>query len=140
MQRYWILAAIIIGMAVIAAVLGVVAVLLRQRHDGALPEPRHPPVPANADRAALVELCIDLGDRIDNPALLERLTRTLADVGISTVPTEDAMLDPAQHRVVDRTVATDPELHNRIATTERRGYLDHGQLLRPADVTVYHVG
>ncbi|MDP9220329.1 MAG: nucleotide exchange factor GrpE [Actinomycetota bacterium] len=91
-------------------------------------------------RDSLVKTCIGIGDGVDNPAVRERLTRALAEVGVLAVHPDGELFDPARHRAVDRVPAADPALHNRVASTERLGYLDHGLLLRPADVTVYQVG
>lgn len=142
MRAFGTVEAIILEMALVCVVLAVIAAQLRRGGGSPQPKAREPrsETANHTDRAALVELCLDLGDRIDNPALLERLLRTLAEVGVTAVYGDGAVLDPVQHRVVDRVAATDPALHNRVASTERPGYLDRGRLLRPADVTVYHVG
>lgn len=90
-------------------------------------------------RDSLVQACIGLGDSVDNPAVRERLTRALAEIGVLAMVPDGELFDPAWHRAVDRVAAADPTLHNRVAGTQRLGYVDHGRLVRPADVTVYQV-
>jgi hypothetical protein len=91
----------------------------------------------SAHRDVLVQLCVELHDAVDRPALRERLIRTLESVGVRRIDSDGAVFDAAHHLALDRVPCGDPTLHNRVAATERAGYLDRGVLLRPAEVTVY---
>lgn len=100
-----------------------------------------PAVPTTpvAERAALVELCIDLADRLDTagPGLRARVHRGLADVGVVAVEPDGLPFDGAQHDAVDREPTDDPARDRTVASTERAGYLDRGRLLRRPEVVVY---
>ena len=93
----------------------------------------------STERAALVELCIDLADRLrtDGPGLRARLHRGLADVGVVPVEPDGLPFDGAHHDAVDREPTPDPARDRTVASTERTGYLDHGRVLRRPEVVVY---
>ncbi len=135
----------VLAIVIIAIGVGVTAALPRPAAATPAPAPQPPASPihtgpaAAQQRDALVRLCIDLRDSVGNPALLERVTRALFEVGVVALSPEGMLFDPGQHRAVDRVPSADPALHNRIASTERPGYVDRGTLLRPAEVTVYQV-
>ncbi|MDD7938018.1 nucleotide exchange factor GrpE [Actinomycetospora lutea] len=92
-----------------------------------------------SERAALVELCIDLADRLRTagPGLRARLHRGLADVGVVPIEPDGLPFDGAHHDAVDREPTADPARDRTVASTERTGYLDHGRLLRRPEVVVY---
>jgi hypothetical protein len=91
------------------------------------------------ERAALVELCIDLADRLGAtaPGLRARLHRGLADVGVVPIEPDGELFDGARHDAVDREPTADPARDRTVASTERAGYSDHGTLLRRPEVVVY---
>jgi hypothetical protein len=140
---------VLLALLLTAAGLAATASLGRPEPVRAAPAPARPapaspasavdPAPAQ-QRDSLVRLCVELYDGLDNPALRERLARALAEVGVVAVQADGMVFDPRQHRAIGRVTATDPALHNLVASTERPGYADHGQLLRPADVSVFQVG
>ena len=98
-----------------------------------------PPTSQATERAALVELCVDLADRLrtTGPGLRARLHRGLADVGVVAVEPDGLPFDGAHHDAVDREATTDPARDRTVASTERTGYLDHGRVLRRPEVVVY---
>lgn len=140
------LAVLLLALVLIAAGLGAM-VLFDRVTPGRLYQPPTPDPAAypaldgemTQQRDSLVQACIGLGDSVENPAVRERLTRALAEVGVLAMRADGELFDPAWHRAVDRVGAADPLLHNRVAGTARVGYVDHGRLVRPADVTVYQV-
>jgi len=100
-------------------------------------------VPARTDpvgeRAALVELCIDLADRLRTtaPGLRARAHRGLAEIGVVALEPDGLPFDGALHDAVDREPTTDPARDRTIASTERTGYADRGHVLRRPEVVVY---
>jgi hypothetical protein len=92
------------------------------------------------DRAGLVAACVDLVDQVPSEALRHRMRDALRVAGVETVSAEDgAAFDGDRYRAVDRVPTKDPELHNRIAGTERPGYIDRGRTLREPEVLVYRL-
>ncbi|MEJ2888563.1 nucleotide exchange factor GrpE [Actinomycetospora aeridis] len=98
-----------------------------------------PPTAPATDRAVLVELCIDLADRLRTtaPGLRARVHRGLADVGVVAIEPDGQPFDGTHHDAVDREPTTEPARDRTVASTERAGYLDHGLLLRRPEVVVY---
>jgi hypothetical protein len=93
------------------------------------------------DRGELINSVIDLADRLRDrqPGLWKAANRHLADVGVQAYEADGEAFDPARHHAVgyqETGVARD---HLKIASTERCGYSDHGQVLRAPDVIVYRV-
>lgn len=87
---------------------------------------------------SLADALIEVRDRIDNPALSERIGTALQSAGWYTVDPTGAPFDPERHRSVDRDSTDDPSLHRTVAITERLGYQDaSGNLLRIPEVVVY---
>ena len=72
-------------------------------------------------------------------ALREQLLDALATVGVTPI---DASIgeefDSSRHHAVGRVVTNDPGSHNRVAGTERYGYVDRGKRLRYPDVLVFN--
>ncbi|GLZ44911.1 hypothetical protein Acsp06_10960 [Actinomycetospora sp. NBRC 106375] len=91
------------------------------------------------DRTVLVDLCIDLADRLRDtgPGLRARLHRGLAEVGVLPIEPDGRPFDRAEHDAVDREPTADPARDRTVASTERTGYLDHGRVLRRPEVVVY---
>ncbi len=98
-----------------------------------------PPREPAAERAALIELCIDLADRLreTSPALRARLHRGLAEVGVHPLEPDGAPFDRTRHDAVDREPTTDPARNRTVASTELTGYLDRGRVLRRPGVVVH---
>jgi len=98
-----------------------------------------PPADAGTERAALVELCIDLADRLreTGPALRTRLHRGLAEVGVIPLEPDGSPFDRGRHDAVDREPTDDPARDRTVASTELTGYLDRGRVLRRPGVVVY---
>jgi hypothetical protein len=92
------------------------------------------------DRKALVEGLIELGDLLDSPALMRRVTDALGAAGVEAVDVAGERFDPARHRAVDRVATGDPDAHGLIVETERLGYVDRGRHTRLPEVAVYHHG
>jgi hypothetical protein len=91
------------------------------------------------DRATLVAGCLELSDLAPEDPVRELVAVALARVGVVPVTGEGEVFDPRRHRAIGRVVTTDAALHRRVAATQRPGYLDHGQLLRPPMVSVYRL-
>lgn len=84
--------------------------------------------------AALVEV----RDRVDNPAVTEKIAAALERGGWFAIDPAGARFDPASHRAVDREPTDDPALHGTVASTERLGYQDAaGTVLRNPEVVVH---
>lgn len=88
--------------------------------------------------ATLVEVAIDVRDRVGNPVLADRLGSALASVGVSTLDPTGELFDPRVHTAVDRTPTDDKSLHDHVASVERLGYHDPtGRFERLPEVVVY---
>jgi hypothetical protein len=98
-------------------------------------------VPAlSGDRDVLIAACVELGDLVPSESLRRRVRGALEQVGVHAVEVEQgATFDAAGSRVVDRVPTSDPGLNNRVARTERVGYVDRGHPLREPEVVVYTV-
>lgn len=91
------------------------------------------------DRAVLIDACIELADLVPSDALRQRARDALRAAGVEPVEADDgAAFDPSRFHVTDRVPTADTSLHNRVAATERPGYLDRGRKIRSAEVHVYH--
>jgi molecular chaperone GrpE (heat shock protein) len=89
-------------------------------------------------RRLLVAELIDLRDRVGSDALRDEIAARLRDVGVEELSvTQGEMFDASRHRGVDTVPVGDPGWNQRVASTERPGYSDAGQVLRPPEVTVY---
>lgn len=89
------------------------------------------------DRAALVQLCVELDDLLPNAALREKVRRGLRRAGVAASEPVGARFDPEQHRAVGTVATSDPALVRTIESVERPGFRDGGVELRPPDVVVY---
>jgi GrpE len=89
------------------------------------------------ERAALVELCIELDDLLTNEAMREKLRRGLRRIGVEAVEPEGARFDPEIHRAIGTATAPEANREGIIARVERAGFRDGGVELRPPEVIVY---
>ena len=117
-----------------------------------MPAPVPPPAPAGApapvlvpdrratdERRRLVELCIELSDRLaeENVALAGRLHRGLAEVGVQVVEPDGSLFDRREHDALDVEPAPSPRQVRIVASTARSGFVDRGEVLRRPGVVVY---
>ncbi len=94
--------------------------------------------PAARDREVLVRACVELSDSLTSEALSRRLRDALHRAGVQAVLVDEgAAFDATHARIVDRVPTDDPALDNRVAGTERPGYVDRGRILRVPEVMVY---
>jgi hypothetical protein len=92
------------------------------------------------DREILVGACVELADVVPSESLRRQLREALSAVGVEAVePALGSPFDAASYRIVDRVSTHDPAMRNRIAGTERPGYVDRGRPIRDAEVLVYSV-
>lgn len=132
-----------VGVVVLLIVGGALAWMLNERVRGGGGPPLSSSPGDRATRAAhdrdlLVAACVELGDLISSDSLRRRIREALHSAGVDAVQApEGAAFDPARYRVADRVSTQDPALCNRIAGTERAGYVDRGRTLREPEVLVY---
>lgn len=73
----------------------------------------------------------------DSPAGARAL-RTLRQVGVETIePTHGVAFDSRLHCVCGVVEAPDPSLVDSVAAVIRPGFVDHGTVLREADIQIY---
>lgn len=91
------------------------------------------------DRRKLVEGLIDLADRLRdrNPGLWRAANRRLEEVGVTAYLPDGEVFDSSRHNAVGHQETPLPVNHLTVASTERAGYLDRGEVLRVPDVIVY---
>jgi hypothetical protein len=89
------------------------------------------------ERRRLIEAAIDVSERVSSPALAQRLIVCLEDVGVEPISVDRERFDPRRHRAVARVPTTDTAKHNTVAETQRVGYRDGDEILRPPEVSVY---
>ena len=109
--------------------------------------PARSPAPAPAvldqraaeERRRLVELCIELSDRLadGNLALAGRVHRGLAEVGVEVVEPDGFLFDRREHDALHAEPAPSPEQVRTVASTARIGFVDRGEVLRRPGVVVY---
>ncbi|MDL5158944.1 nucleotide exchange factor GrpE [Actinomycetospora termitidis] len=94
---------------------------------------------AAEERRRLVELCIDLSDRLadENAALAGRLHQGLAEVGVRVVEPDGSVFDRREHDALDVEPAPSPQQVRTVASTARAGFVDRGEVLRRPGVVVY---
>jgi hypothetical protein len=99
------------------------------------------PGAAVAERARLVEACVDLGPalEINSPALWRRLRGQLARIGVEVIDPRGATVDHDRDVVLGVIPTADAALVGSIAQVTRFGYRDHGTTRRPAEVTVHRL-
>jgi len=94
---------------------------------------------ADRDRSILVEACIEVSDAVTSASLREELLEALERAGVKAVEVPPGEpFDPKRHRAAGRVPTAAPERENRVAETERPGFVDRGRRLRPPSVLVYH--
>jgi len=127
----------LIGVVVLLIVGCGLAWMVAERLPAAMPV-EGAPEPVLADREVLIAACVELGDLVPSDALRRRVRDALEQAGVHAVEVEQGTpFDPAASRVVDRVPTTDPDLNNRVAGTERVGYIDRGRRIREPEVVVY---
>jgi molecular chaperone GrpE len=139
----WIAVALLVVIGVAMAWL--LAGELRSQRRTGRPVVAPPPAASNGagahdarDRGLLVNACIEIGDLVPSESLRLRLREALHAAGVDALEADPGVrFDAAAYRVVDRVATTDPGLHNRIAATERAGYVDRGRRIREPEVLVY---
>lgn len=92
---------------------------------------------AAAERARLVELCVDLHERLPGEGLRERVTHTLEQVGVELLTGANERFDPLLHEAAGDTPTADEQLDDVVASTQRLGYRDHDRLVREPVVLIY---
>lgn len=96
------------------------------------------PAPAPDRSAGLVHALVDLGDRVPSQALRAEIAAALGRAGVRAVEIEAGRpFDAATMRGVGNQPAPDPSWVGRVASTERPGFVDGAQVIRPPDVVVY---
>ncbi|MGE3326133.1 MAG: hypothetical protein AB7N61_12085 [Acidimicrobiia bacterium] len=147
--------------AAVAGVLGVVvgvaaATVLGRRRRGvdrevrgssSLPAPSPSPVASNpmpppgaaVDRSArLIDVLIDLSDRVNSTALRTDIDDALAAAGVRRIDiAPGTAFDAATMRGVGTVPASDASRLGLVASMERCGYADAGRVIRVPDVTVH---
>lgn len=100
-----------------------------------------PPSPADAigDRRLLIDLVIYAFDRARTPAVQERLTAGLAQIGVQVLRPDGGPFDPGSHEAGGVLPTADPALHNVIAETESAGFRDGERIVREPVVVVYRL-
>jgi molecular chaperone GrpE len=94
---------------------------------------------AEQDRDLLVELCVDLHDRLSSAGLRDKLRLGLHRVGIQLVAAEGEPFNPVNHLALGEVETTEASLDGLVATTQRSGYRDRGRLAREPAVLVYRL-
>jgi molecular chaperone GrpE (heat shock protein) len=69
--------------------------------------------------------------------LREQVEDALAEVGVTAFTADGERFDPSRHEAAGVTPTDDPQRDGLVAETERYGYLDGGDLVRPARVVVW---
>lgn len=90
-----------------------------------------------AQRGALVNGCVKVRGLLDDQLLTGELDSALRDGGVTVFDDVGQLMDPVRHRVNGTVGAPDASAEGVVAQTVAPGYLDHGRVLRPADVLVY---
>lgn len=91
------------------------------------------------DRRLLIDLVIYAFDRARTPAIQQRLTAGLAQIGVQVVRPEGGPFDPATQEAGGVLPTADPALHNVIAETECAGFRDGERIVREPVVVVYRL-
>ena len=108
------------------------------RH-AAAPDRTASPVDTGADRRLLIDLVIYAFDRARTPAVQERLTAGLEQVGVQVVRPDGCPFDPGAQEAGGVLPTVDPALHNVIAETESAGFRDGDRMIREPVVVVYRL-
>ena len=91
------------------------------------------------ERAQLAELCVDIHDRVSSEGLRDKLRLGLKREGIEIVTSDSQWFDPEVHEALGRVDTTEEGLVGTVASTQRSGYSDRGQLVREPAVLVYQL-
>ncbi len=91
-------------------------------------------------RSALIQGCVKVRGLLDDDMAVDVLENALRLGGVTTFDATGTPLDPRRHRVNHTVPAPAPQSEGIVARTLTPGYLDNGQVLRPADVAVYKWG
>jgi molecular chaperone GrpE (heat shock protein) len=94
---------------------------------------------AARDRTLLVELCVDMHDRISSAGLRDKVKLGLGRVGVDLISADGEPFDPEAHQALGEVETVDPALEGMVAATQRTGYRDHGRLAREPAVLVYRL-
>ena len=94
---------------------------------------------ASRDRTLLVELCVDMHDRLTSAGLRDKVRLGLGQVGVDLVDASGEPFDPATHEALGEVETDEPALEGMVAATQRTGYRDHGRLAREPAVLVYRL-
>jgi molecular chaperone GrpE len=94
---------------------------------------------AERDRDVLVELCVDMHDRLSSAGLRDKVRLALGQIGVDLVDAEGEPFDPEAHQALGEVETTEPALDGMVAATQRTGYRDHGRLAREPAVLVYRL-
>jgi hypothetical protein len=92
---------------------------------------------AREERDRLVEVCMTVADQTASGMLREQVEDALEEIGVTTFSADDERFDPSRHEASGVTPTDDPERDGLVAETERHGYLDGDEVIRPARVVVW---
>ena len=90
-----------------------------------------------AERRRLIDAAIEVVDQLDSAMLRERLHDALEDVGVHPISADGEVFDHRRHRATGAAPPDDPAQDGRVAVTQRLGYQDRDQVLRPPEVVVF---
>lgn len=95
-------------------------------------------VASGSDRRPLVSALMVVIDTAPDSPAGARAVRTFKQVGVETIePQQGAAFDPRLHCVCGVIDAPSPHMVDSVAAVIRPGYIDHGFVLREADVQIY---
>ena len=94
---------------------------------------------AAGDRRLLIDLVIYAFDRARTPAVQQRLTAGLAEIGVQVIRPDGGLFDPGAQEAGGVLPTSDPALHNVIAETESAGFRDGERIVREPVVVVYRL-
>jgi hypothetical protein len=93
---------------------------------------------SDEERRALISACIAIVDGTSDERVAARIVQALERAGVERIePRLGDPFDPARHKIEAISPVADPGSRGTIAAVIRRGYCDHGRLVREADVLVF---
>lgn len=93
------------------------------------------------ERRELVRALVEVGDLVTSDALRTHVAERLEAAGVLPVlVAPGTRFDPTAHRGVQAQEAPSPEQDGTVASCDRAGWSDRGELLRPPEVVVYRWG
>lgn len=96
------------------------------------------PAGSDAERRLLVGALMVVIDTLPDSPAGARAARALKQVGVETIePQPGVVFNPRLHCVCGVVEAPEPSLIDSVAAVVRPGYVDHGLVLREADVQIY---